>query len=140
MDDIYAINVAKTEFREAFNTADPDRLVSLLDTGFVDFSDGRTCAFGQGAAVEMREHLKGLFRDHQVHLSIIMIEIRIVGEVGYDYGWHNFTLTPKQGGAPIERHERYVDIWKKNADGKWKLWMYMDNRDVPQQMVTAGDS
>jgi ketosteroid isomerase-like protein len=140
MDDMYAINVAKTEFREAFNTADPDRMIALLDPGFVDFSDGRTCAFGQGAAVEMKSHLATLFHDYKVHLSIVMIEIRLVGDLGYDYGWHNFTLTPKQGGAPFERHERYVDIWKKNAERKWKLWMYIDNRDVPQQMIAAADS
>ena len=137
MDDTYAINVAKTEFREAFHTADPDRMISLLDPGFVDFSDGRTCAFGQGAADELKKHLAALFREYTVHLAPIIIEIRLVGDLAYDYGWHNFTLTPKQGGASIERHERYVDIWKKNAEGQWKLWMYMDNRDVPQQMVAA---
>ena len=139
MDDQYAINVGKTEFREAFNAADPDRMIALLDPGFVDFSEGRTCAFGQGAADELKEHLAALFRNYTVHLAPIIIEIRQVGDLAYDYGWHNFTLTPKQGGTVIERHERYVDIWKKNAEGQWKLWMYMDNRDVPQQMVAASE-
>jgi hypothetical protein len=23
-----------------------------------------------------------------------------------------------------------VDIWRKNKEGKWKLWMYIDNQDV----------
>jgi ketosteroid isomerase-like protein len=139
MDDTYAINVAKTEFREAFHTGDPDRIIALLDPGFVDFSDGRTCAFAQGAAEELKKHLTALFREYTVHLAPIIIEIRLVGDLAYDYGWHNFTLTPKQGGARIERHERYVDIWKKNTEGQWKLWMYMDNRDVPQQMVAAAE-
>jgi hypothetical protein len=35
MDDLYAINFAKTEFREAFNADDPERLITLLDPEFV---------------------------------------------------------------------------------------------------------
>jgi hypothetical protein len=34
MDDLYAINSAETEFREAFNTGDPKRLIALLDPAF----------------------------------------------------------------------------------------------------------
>lgn len=30
MDDIYAINAAKTELREGYNTADVDRILSLF--------------------------------------------------------------------------------------------------------------
>jgi ketosteroid isomerase-like protein len=63
-------------------------------------------------------------------LVVIVIEIRLQGDVAYDYGWHDLTLTPKDGGGPIHRRDRYVDIWRKNKDGKWKLWMYMDNQDI----------
>jgi hypothetical protein len=36
-----------------------------------------------------------------------------------------------------------VDIWRRNQEGNWKLWMYMDNQDVadpfrPEQTVSAG--
>jgi hypothetical protein len=40
MDDLYAINSAKTEFREAFNTGNPERLIALLDAAFVYMPDG----------------------------------------------------------------------------------------------------
>jgi hypothetical protein len=39
MDDAYAIDLAKTEIREAYNTADPDRLLAVVDEGLIDFSD-----------------------------------------------------------------------------------------------------
>ena len=32
-------------------------------------------------------------------LAVIVVEIRIQGDVAYDYGWHDLTLTPKDGGA-----------------------------------------
>ena len=65
-----------------------------------------------------------------------MIQIRLSGDVAHDYGWHEFTFTPKNGAAEFVR-ERYVDIWKKDAAGEWKLWMYMNNRDVPNTMTAA---
>ena len=36
----------------------------------------------------------------------------------------------KDGSEPIHRLDRYVDIWRKNKEGKWKLGMYMDNEDI----------
>ncbi len=42
-------------------------------------------------------------------------------------GVHELTLTPKDGGQPIHQRNRYVDIWRRNKEGHWKLWMYMDN-------------
>ena len=34
---------------------------------------------------------------------MIVIEIRLRGDVAYDYGWHDSTLTAKDGGEPIRR-------------------------------------
>jgi ketosteroid isomerase-like protein len=127
MDDLLAINVAKSEFREAYNTADVARMVALADPGIVDFTDGASCGFGQDA---LRGRLEGLFRKYKVELSVIEIEIRIVGDLGYDYGWHVWKLTSKNGGGVANRKDRYVDIWRRNERGEWKLWMYMDNRDL----------
>jgi ketosteroid isomerase-like protein len=137
MDDYYAINVAKAHFREAYNTGDVERLISITHPSFVDFSDARNSAFFEGARNALRAHCTQLFARHTVSLIVIMIEIRLSGDVAYDYGWHEFTLAPKQGGAIEFVRERYVDIWKKDAAGDWKLWMYMNNRDVPNTMVAA---
>jgi len=137
MDDYYAINVAKTHFREAYNTGDVDRLIALTHPDFVDFSDARNSAFSDGARNALRGHFVQLFETFTVQLVVIMIEIRLSGDVAYDYGWHEYTMTPKRGGMAELRRERYVDIWKKNAAGEWKLWMYMNNRDVPNTMVAV---
>jgi hypothetical protein len=48
MDDAYAIDLAKTEIREAYNTADPDRLLAVVDEGLIDFSDHRQTGYSQG--------------------------------------------------------------------------------------------
>jgi ketosteroid isomerase-like protein len=137
MDDLYAINAAKTEFREAFNTGDPDRFIAILDPAFVYMADGLGLAIGPGAADAIRAQFRELLARYAVQVVPIVIEIRIQDSVAYDYGWHVWKKTPRQGGPPVTNKDRYVDIWRKNDKGEWKLWMYMNNADIPMQMPAA---
>ena len=130
MDDLYAINVAKTEFRDCFNFSDASRLLAIADPDLIDFSDGQPAGFGMSGLDALKIRLANLFERFTTKLAVIVIEIRLQGDVAFDYGWHEFTLTPKQGGDPVCRRDRYVDIWRRNREGKWMLWMYMDNQDV----------
>jgi ketosteroid isomerase-like protein len=130
MDDLYAINVAKTEFRDCFNFSDASRLLAIVDPDLVNFSDGQPSEFGRTGLHALKIRLENLFESFTAKLVVIVIEIRLQGDLAYDYGWHELTLTPKNGDQPIRRRDRYVDIWRKNKEGNWKLWMYMDNQDV----------
>jgi ketosteroid isomerase-like protein len=143
MGDLFAINVAKSECRDCFNLSDVSRLLAIADPDLVNFSDGQPCEFGISGLDALRIRLENLFECFTVKLVVIVIEIRLQGEVAHDYGWHDLTLTPKDGGQPTRRRDRYVDIWRRNKEGKWKLWMYMDNQDVadpfrPEQTLRRG--
>ena len=137
MDDLYAINFAKTEFREAFNTADPERLIALLDPECVYMPDGLCLAMGADAADAIRVQFRELTEHYDVQLLPIIIEIRIQDSVACDYGLHVWKKTPRDGSPQVTRKDRYVDIWRKNEKGVWRLWMYMNNSDVPMQAPTA---
>jgi ketosteroid isomerase-like protein len=143
MDDLYAINAAKSEFRDCFNLSDVSRLLAIADPDLVNFSDGQPCEFGMSGLDALKTRLENLLERFTAKLVVIVIEIRLQGDVAYDYGWHDLTLTPKDGGQPTRRRDRYVDIWRRNKEGKWKLWMYMDNQDVadpfrPEQTLRLG--
>ena len=143
MDDFFAINAAKTEFRECFNLGDASRMLAIADADLVSFSDGQPSEFGASGLEALKTRLTNLFERFTAKLLVIVIEIRFQGDVAYDYGWHDLTLTPKDGGESIRRRYRYVDIWRRNKEGSWKLWMYMDNQDVadpfrPDQISSVG--
>lgn len=110
MDDVYAINVAKTEFREAYNTGDIGRLLAVMGDELIDYSDGMQSGYGEAAKTALRVRLRQLFANYDVRLTPIIIEIKVMGEVAVDYGWHELTLTPKAGGAVIQTRTRYVNI------------------------------
>ena len=137
MDDAYAINLAKTEFREAYNTGNVERLLSIVDSGLVDLSNGRCSGYGESGKAALRSYLQDLFANFDARMVPVVIDITVMGEMAVDYGWHELLLTPKSGGEPIRTRTRYVDVWRKNQAGDWKLALFIDNADVPDQAVTS---
>ncbi len=57
----------------------------------------------------------------------------MLGGTAYDYGWHELTLTPKNGGSDVRKRYRYFELWNKDAGGQWKIAMHMTNSDVPEE-------
>ena len=100
MDDLYAINVVKSEFRECFNLGHASRMRAIADRDLVTFSDGQPSEFGESGLDSFKTRLTNLFERFTVTLAVIVNEVRLQGNVGYDYGWHDLTLTPEQGANP----------------------------------------
>ena len=62
MDDLYAINAAKTEFREVFNLADASRILAVAERDLVNFSDGQPSEFGQSGLDALKTRLASIWR------------------------------------------------------------------------------
>lgn len=135
MNDVYAINVAKTQFREGYNTGDIDRLMATFHPdGFTDMSEGEPSKYGSEAIVVWRKRLAELFASYDAKLTPIIINIVVLGGTAYDYGWHELTLTRKAGGDLLRRRYRYFELWNKDSGGQWKIVTHMTNTDVPEEL------
>jgi hypothetical protein len=67
MDDVYAINVAKSQYRDGFNTGDVDQVLAVFAPEFTDMSDGRSNQYGADAPAKLRRHLGEVKRHHHRH-------------------------------------------------------------------------
>ncbi len=134
MDDAYAIRLAKTELRDGYNTADVKRVLTVFRDAFSDMSDGRASFYGTEARAVLQHHLTKLFARYRARLTVTIISIGIQGGLAFDWGWHKLTLTPKKGGRPKTTRTRYLEIWQKQDDGKWKIAIFFDNSDIPPAM------
>jgi ketosteroid isomerase-like protein len=135
MDDIYRINVAKTKYREAYNSGDVSQLLSVFrEEGFADMSEDGASLFGESAMAGLRKHSSELFAEYSVRLTVIIMEITILGDTAYDFGWHEFTMKPKNGAETIRKRQRYFELWKKNSSGDWKISLFINNADVREEM------
>ena len=104
MDDKYAINVAKSQYREGFNTGDVERVLSAFAPEFTDMSDGRPNRYGAEAGSKLRSYLSELFARYQAKLNVIIIAIDVLGEHclrlrmartnAHAQGWRGADLSP----------------------------------------------
>ena len=134
MDDAYAIRLAKTELRDAYNKGNVSRVLAVFADAYSDMSAGLASFYGAEAKTVLKHRLKKLFTRYRAELTVTIISFRIQGSLAFDWGWHRLTLTPKKGGRSITTRTRYLEIWQKNAAGSWKIAIFFDNLDVPPQM------
>jgi len=134
MDDAYAIRLAKTELRDGYNSGNVDRILAVFADAYSDMSSGCASFYGVEAKAVLRHRLKKLFIRYRAKLTVTIISIAIYHEMAFDWGWHQLTLTPKSGGRPRTTRTRYLEIWNKDADGRWKIGIFFDNLDVPPEM------
>ena len=134
MDDQLAINIARTKIRDAYNSAEFQLLRSVIDDGYIDFSDTNPCGFGPAGIECVRGRFMKMWNDFEVKYTVIIIEIRVNGDSALEYGWTVLELTPKTGGPTQRRKERYADLWQRRPDG-WRLAFHMTNLDVPMTLA-----
>jgi ketosteroid isomerase-like protein len=53
-------------------------------------------------------------------------DISASGDLGYTYGDYEFRSAGKDG-KPVISHGKYTTIWKKQADGEWRVVLDMGN-------------
>jgi ketosteroid isomerase-like protein len=138
MDDKYAINVAKTVYREAHEQADVEKLLSVFGTdGFTDMSAGQPSKYGQEARNVLRNRAAQLFAEYTVRLNVIIIDVVIQGDTARDHGWHEWILTPKAGGPAVRRRDRYFELWNREPKGSWRISLFLNNTDVREQVGSS---
>lgn len=135
MDDLYSINLAKSELREAYSAGDVERLLSVYHpAGFADMSHGAASAYGPAARERLRTNAASLFREYAVKFTPIAAKYVVRGDLAYSYGWNEFVLTPRDGGESVRRRDRYLEIWNKDASGAWKIAHQISNEDIPEEL------
>jgi ketosteroid isomerase-like protein len=134
MDDRYAIRLAKTKLREAYNKGSVNGVLSVFADGYSDMSAGLASFYGAEARAVLKHRITRLFAQYDAQLAVTIISIGVHGPLAFDWGWHRLTMTPKKGGKSITTRTRYLEIWQKGADGNWKIAIFFDNVDIPPQM------
>jgi ketosteroid isomerase-like protein len=133
-DDQHAISVAKTEYREAYNTGDVQRLLSAFAPGFTYCSDGEPSFYGPEARRALELRTTELFNRFKVELFVIIIDVVIKEGLAFDWGWHKMRLVDKQTGETRDTKYRYFETWTK-ADGTWKINYIITNKEMPPKML-----
>jgi len=79
-----------------------------------------------------RKTITELFAAPGVALSwqATKVEVARSGDIGYSLGTYEVTMNDANG-KPISDRGKYTTIWRKQADGNWKVVVDMFNTDLP---------
>lgn len=63
-------------------------------------------------------------------VNTTVIDIQIDEDLAYRVGKYTLTIQP-QNHPPVKDSGKFLDIWKRQADGSWKIQVDTWNSDIP---------
>jgi len=130
MDDVYAIHLAKTQYERAFNTGDVAGLMSVFSENFLDLGFSRPTQGGEEARQGIRAQIEQLLAGFRVDLSVTPWFVQLAGDLAYVVGIEVWNLTPRSGDPATRKENRYLEVWRREPDGQWRLNAFMDNPNL----------
>jgi uncharacterized protein (TIGR02246 family) len=122
-----AIEAANAKFTAATEKGDSAAVVALYDANAIAFPPGEPAWNGTAAIGKGFGGMMGAFTIKDFTLTAN--DVVVGGDYAVETGTYKMTMVPKKGAA-MEDHGKYVVVWKKQADGGWKLYRDIWNTDV----------
>ncbi|MCE9601450.1 MAG: SgcJ/EcaC family oxidoreductase [Gemmatimonadetes bacterium] len=60
-------------------------------------------------------------------------DVMLGGDIAVETGSNEMTITPKGGKAMVDKG-KYITVWKRQADGSWKVVRDISNSNLPMTM------
>ena len=127
--DISAINEVWNQWTLACNNGDVELLMSLMDDNMVQMPPNAPTNIGKEAIRPGEEALLGLFDIELPPMSVE--EVEVAGDWGFSRLTFTLSLRPKDGGETSTSSGKALSIFKRQADGSWKVYIDCFNYDAP---------
>ncbi len=125
--DKQAIETAINDFIIAYNAGDVPRLMQVYSDNYVEMSEGDPTMSGVEGKRKTAERIGGVLAQHRGYLEVFTEEIEMAGDLAYDRGTLCVTLTHKTTGKVFSFERRFLEVWRKESDGAWRVIRVMDN-------------
>jgi ketosteroid isomerase-like protein len=123
------IEQAAVLFSEAFNRGDVAALAAMYDTAGVVFAPNAPPMHG-------RQNIEALWAGARQQgfktLNLIVDSVEPIGTHAIELGRYTLVIQPA-GQAEVTDRGKYMVLWKRQADGSWKLYRDMFNTSMPQR-------
>lgn len=118
-----AIQRVNERFMNAFAAGDADAVVSLYTDDAQFIAPGMAPLEGHGA---IHQFLSGAIGSGVDRLELETSEIEVVGDTAYEVGTYEMSA-----GEQTADRGNYMVIWRRGADGEWRLHRDMINSTMP---------
>ncbi len=122
-----AIRAASQEWSNAASSRDLEKAVSFYAEDATYNPPGAPLAAGKDAIRKVWTNIVAV-PGINLRWTTSKVEVARSGDLAYDTGAYTVTKNDA-GGKPVTTKGKYVVVWKKQADGKWKVIQDIDNPD-----------
>jgi uncharacterized protein (TIGR02246 family) len=123
-----AIRAAVIEWSKAAKAKDVNKAVSFYADDAMVFADKGPLEKGKDNIRADWEQVLAL-PGPGLTFATTGVDVARSGDMAYDYGTYDFATADKKGNI-IDAKGKYVVVWKKQADGSWKVAVDIDNGDA----------
>ena len=124
-----AIEETNLKFGEAVRQSDAVALAAL-------YTDDATLLPPNSEMIKGREEIEavwnGVIQMGAKDVVLTTVDVYGSGDLAYEVGKYVLTIQP-EGQEPIEDKGKYVVVWKKTADGSWKMHVDIWNTSMLAQ-------
>jgi len=136
--DIAAIKEVYSQSTLACSTGDAELYLSIFTEDAVVMAPGSPATIGKE---ELRPLIEGLFGQFDLELPYTVDEVGVPGDWAFVRSSFQYSMTPKESRETTTRAGKELDIFKRQADGSWKIYIQSWNFDAPQPAAkVAGTS
>jgi len=114
-----AINSTSDEFARATEAKDLDKVMSYYTDDAVLFAPSSPAAVGKDA---VRKAWQGFLAGppSKIDVGETIVDVAASGDLAFERGSFTITTTDAKGKTTAATG-KLVDVWKKQADGSWKM-------------------
>jgi len=125
-DEIRAADIA---WEQVFTGGDTTAAVAAVEADGSMLAPNAPIATGHDA---VRAAIAGFYAlpDITLHWQATKVEAAKSGDLGYSMGTYEMSFTGPDGNS-VTDHGKYATIWRKQADGTWKVVADIFNSDLP---------
>ena len=124
-----AIREIEIEWSKAIVAKDVERCMSFYADGASEFEPGKPIDTGKDA---IRKGFDAFFAIPGISSSFQTAKVVVArgGDLAYTYGTNATTMNDAKG-KPVNDKGKYVTVYAKQPDGKWKVVADIYNSDLP---------
>ena len=124
--DVAAVAAASRAWDEAYAAGDAARLADRYDDAAVSMPPGLPPLSTKAA---IAADFKTFFASNSATHRTLDADRRISGEYGIERARYEATITPKSGGAAIKESGKHIVVYRRQANGSWKVLWEIWNSD-----------
>jgi ketosteroid isomerase-like protein len=116
-----------------------------LDKSVSYYSDDAIVLPPNAAIATTKDAIRNIWKDLLATPGLVFrwkttkVEVSKSGDMAYASGTYELTMNDASG-KPVNERGKYVEIWKKQADGKWKCGVDIWNSDLPASPAAPAET